>query len=92
MSQGDCPLTYPLNPPISTPSPISRAAATNPTVNEIFPPAQYVTCSANLLSVNGVKLSPTSEKTIMSNNVTDPKTAIDSIQTYETLLLSANLC
>ncbi|CKE76743.1 Uncharacterised protein [Streptococcus pneumoniae] len=92
------PLTYPLNPPISTPSPISRAAATNPTVNEIFPPAQVrahislpkssvpnqrsllggkfvasFTCS---LAVNGVKLSPTSEKTIMSNNVTDPKTAI----------------
>ena len=33
------PLTYPLNPPISTPSPISRRA-TNPTVSEIFPPAQ----------------------------------------------------
>ena len=33
------PLTYPLNPPISTPSPISRHA-TNPTVSEIFPPAQ----------------------------------------------------
>ena len=34
------PLTYPLNPPISTPSPISRRYATNPTVSEIFPPAQ----------------------------------------------------
>ena len=34
------PLTYPLNPPISTPSPISRTVATNPTTSEIFPPAQ----------------------------------------------------